>query len=56
MPEFPLTFVIPVAVTADVVIGLVVDQVRLTLQLLAPEAITQDGLDEVRVPVIGGEL
>jgi hypothetical protein len=50
VPEFPFTLVIPVAVTADVATGFVVVQVRFTLQLLAPEAMVQEGEAEVRVP------
>jgi len=44
--------VIPDAVTAEVLIGFVVDHVRVTLQLLAPIAIVQEGEDELSVPVI----
>ena len=33
--------------------GLVVLQVKSTLQLLAPDAMTQEGAEEVRVPDIG---
>jgi hypothetical protein len=50
VPEFPFTLVIPVAVTTDVATGFVVVQVRFTLQLLAPEAMVQEGEAEVRVP------
>jgi hypothetical protein len=41
----------PVAVTADVPIGFVVDQVIVTLQLLAPDAIIQDADEELMEPV-----
>lgn len=51
-PEFPLTLVIPVAVTAEVPMGLAVDQVTVTLQLLAPDAIVQLVGEVDRVPVI----
>ena len=52
----PLTLVIPLAVTAEVPCGLVVLQVKVTLQLLAPEAITQEGDAGVRVPDIAPVL
>ena len=47
-----MTVVIPFAVMAEVPIGLVVDQDRFTLQLLAPEAMVQVEVAGVRVPVI----
>jgi hypothetical protein len=49
----PFTLLIPDAVTADVATGFVVLQVRVTLQLLAPDAIVQEEFAGVRVPVIG---
>ena len=39
--------------TFDVLTGLVVLHVRLTVQLLAPAAIVQDEGESVRVPVMG---
>ena len=53
VPEFPLTLVIPEAVTAEVAWGLVVVQVKFILQLLDPEAMVQEGEEEVRVPDMG---
>ena len=51
MPEFPLATVIFVGVvTEEVATGLVVLQVRLVLQLDAPEAIVQ--FEAVSVPVM----
>jgi hypothetical protein len=41
-------------IAVGVVSGLVMLQFRLTGQLLAPEAMTQEGAEEVRVPDIGG--
>jgi hypothetical protein len=48
----PFTFVIPLAVTAEVPIGFVVDQVRFTEQLFPPLAIEHDEEDGDREPVI----
>jgi hypothetical protein len=52
LPELPLTLVIPEAVTADVATGFVVDQVIVVLQLLAPDAMEQDGDEELMEPDI----
>jgi hypothetical protein len=51
-PEFPFTFVIPEAVTAEVPSGFVVLQVKLTMQLFAPEVIVQVEEPALSVPVI----
>ena len=55
MPEFPLATVIFVGVvTEEVPTGLVVLQVRLVLQLEAPEEIVQ--FEAVKVPVMAVKL
>ena len=46
----------PVAVTAEVPIGLVVVQVRVVLQLLAPAVIVQEEVAGVRVPDIRAKV
>lgn len=50
----PFTLVIPDAVIADVPTGFVVDQVRVTLQLLEPADIVQDAVSGVILPDITG--
>jgi hypothetical protein len=56
VPEFPVERTVPAEgyeeVTDEVPVGLVVVQVILTLQLLAPEATVHVGEAGVRVPLI----
>ena len=55
-PEFPLKAGPIGLVTAEVPWGLVVVQDKLTLQLLAPETILQEGEAGVRVPDMTARL
>lgn len=48
----PVRSVIPLAVTADVLIGLLVDHVRFTEQVLLPARTVQDEAEDVNVPDI----